>query len=582
MTRPRSFGSGPLAALLRRELRLWPAVAVLGLFAGLLEGVGIGLFVPLVAVILSGGAMPPLPEPLAGLTDMFIAPSGPATAGILAAAIVLVLLLKAALQAANAMLLVKLDVSVSKALLDALGDSLSCSQFRDWLEGDRSRMLHSVSTDSWDAAEAVRAALGALPAVMALILFGALLVWLDAVLALAVVVCALPFAGAVWALSRRQRRLGEKLTVSNRTLGWRMLGLVEDQRAIRLFGAEASEAKRYREASGEVARAMRSVGRIEGLAGPLLELLLAGLLVLVIVAGMLLEREPTALAAFLLVLLRSFPFAAKLADARMIVSTRLAALREVDRQLRMSQQCKAQQADDAEFRIEGDIEFHGIGFAYRGREPALSDVSCLLPRGKATALVGPSGAGKSTFAALLARLIEPDTGSIRIGGRDIGFFPEASWRSRIAFAGQNAGLVGRTVRDAVAFSVPDAEDADIEAALRDAGADAFVVALPHGLDTPIGHDGIALSGGQRQRLALARALLRRPDLLILDEATNAIDAPSEEEIAELLRRKQRFHTALVIGHRAATIAACDHRIVLRDGIVVEEMDVEAGPQERPS
>jgi subfamily B ATP-binding cassette protein MsbA len=134
------------------------------------------------------------------------------------------------------------------------------------------------------------------------------------------------------------------------------------------------------------------------------------------------------------------------------------------------------------------------------------------------------------------------------------------------------GLFDGTIREAIAYGRPDASDADIVEAARAAGADGFIDALPQGLDARVGEGGGNLSGGQRQRLGLARALLKRPDLLILDEATNAVDAVTENEIMALLQERRWFRTALVISHRASTLSACSAAIVLADGRVVE-----AGP-----
>jgi subfamily B ATP-binding cassette protein MsbA len=189
--------------------------------------------------------------------------------------------------------------------------------------------------------------------------------------------------------------------------------------------------------------------------------------------------------------------------------------------------------------------------------------------GVATALVGASGAGKSSFVDLIARLAEPQSGTIYHGDEPIGSFEAESWRSHVAIAGQNVELVDATIAENIAYGVPGASRSEIEEAARAAGASSFIESLRDGYATQLGFAGLKLSGGERQRISLARALLRRPDLLILDEATSAVDALAEQEIMELLASKRWFHGALVISHRRSTLALCEDGIVLDSGRLVE-------------
>jgi subfamily B ATP-binding cassette protein MsbA len=192
--------------------------------------------------------------------------------------------------------------------------------------------------------------------------------------------------------------------------------------------------------------------------------------------------------------------------------------------------------------------------------------------GTNTALIGKSGAGKTTIVNLLCRLVEPQAGTIRLGQTLAADIDLQSWRSRVAIAGQDSELVTGSVEENIAYGRPDATAAEIEDAARAAGADCFIADLPQGYATSVGPSGLSLSGGQRQRIGLARALLRQPDLLILDEATNAVDALSEAEIMKLIRDHRYFQTLLIISHRKSTLSACEHGIVLDNGRVSE-----AGP-----
>jgi subfamily B ATP-binding cassette protein MsbA len=187
----------------------------------------------------------------------------------------------------------------------------------------------------------------------------------------------------------------------------------------------------------------------------------------------------------------------------------------------------------------------------------------------ATALMGESGSGKTTLVNLLCRLLEPQSGDIRLGDDDIRQFDPEAWRRRVAVAGQDSELVVGTVFDNIAYGRPDASMADVAEAAAAAGAEEFIAALPQGYDTRVGPSGFSLSGGQRQRIGLARALMARPDLLILDEATNAVDAAAEAEIMKLIGQGRFFRTALIISHRKLTLSHCEFGIVLRDGRVTD-------------
>ena len=213
------------------------------------------------------------------------------------------------------------------------------------------------------------------------------------------------------------------------------------------------------------------------------------------------------------------------------------------------------------------VELTGVEFTYPGRAPALRGVSFTVPGGTRTALVGLSGAGKTTLFSLLQRFYEPTAGTIRIGGQDIAALPRAEVRRRIAYVEQDSPVMAGTLRDNLLYAAPSATGEQLTEALAVTRLDGLLARLPQGLDTPVGPRGVTLSGGERQRLAIARALLRRPQVLLLDEATAQLDARNEQALGELVARTAGRCTVLLIAHRLSTVTDADQIVVLEHGDV---------------
>lgn len=208
-----------------------------------------------------------------------------------------------------------------------------------------------------------------------------------------------------------------------------------------------------------------------------------------------------------------------------------------------------------------------VNFAYRPEEGVLEGVEWEIQAGRTIAVVGPTGSGKSTLAMLLARLWDPGTGEIHLDGRDLRSFARSELPREVAFVAQEAFLFDDDVTGNITMGT-EIPEADIHSAVELAGAEGFIHELPHGLSTQIGERGTSLSGGQRQRLALARALARKPRLLILDDATSAVDASVESEILRGLRRAELPSTVLIVAHRRSSIMLADEVVFLDGGRIV--------------
>jgi ATP-binding cassette subfamily B protein len=220
--------------------------------------------------------------------------------------------------------------------------------------------------------------------------------------------------------------------------------------------------------------------------------------------------------------------------------------------------------------VEGHVEYDGVSFSYAGNdERVLEKVSLNVQPGETVALVGPTGAGKSTVVKLLTRMYDVDEGTVRLDGRDVRDVTKESLRRCVGYVSQDPFLFDGTVDDNIRYGAFDASDEEMREAARAAEAHGFIEKLPDGYETRVGERGVKLSGGQRQRLAIARAIVRDPSILILDEATSDVDTETEMLIQRSLDGLTADRTTFVVAHRLSTVKDADEIVVLEGGQIIE-------------
>ncbi len=560
-----------LGGLLRQRPRLTGALVVTGLAASLAEGVGISLFLPLLHA-LGGDAVAP---GTAGMLDRLAAPLAGVPPDrlrlVLAALIFGTVVLTAALRYGYDALLQTLTARIGHDLRSRLFDRLLRMGYGDFERIEFGPALNTLGTETWRTVSAVAALVGLFIAVCTAAVYTALLLLISWPLTL-VAGASLALASLVARrMTRRVRGLGDRATAANAALSTRMTEGISGMQTVRLFGREPYEQQRFDGASEHVSRVFLRLGLTSGLVGPVYEVLAAVLLVGVLVVGVDGPADLPPLLVFIFVLYRLKPRVQSLDQLRLSLVSLAASVENVHALIEPDGTPDARSGSVTHGGIGKGIRFQDVTFRYAPDDPpALDGFTATIPAGRTTAIVGPSGAGKSTLVKLLFRLYDPDGGAVTVDGRPLPDLDLADWRRRAALVSQDIFLFGGTVGENIAYGREGATAAEVEAAAQAAHADGFVRALPEGYDTPVGDRGVRLSGGQRQRIALARAVVRDPDLLLLDEATNALDTLSEHVVQRALDAFSQGRTTVVVAHRLSTIERADHVLVLDGGRLAEQ------------
>src|SRR6266571_48848 len=436
-------------------------------------------------------------------------------------------------------------------------------------------LMSRASSDSEHVARMMDAIGHTIGYLLTVVAVSIVLLLIDWRLALIVLIPLPVVSVAAWAYSRRYHERTQRLQESWGEAATLVEETVAGIRVVKGLGAGQPLAAQFRSRSDTIVRRALDIARLDADFMPLLDFLpLLGLLAVLWLGGRRVISGDLSVGSFV---------AFNAYVAMLVWPLRVLGQRVTTLQKAVGESARISEVLDAEPRlmeprhprelasaIRGDVRVEGVRFGHEGERPVLDGLDLHLAPGESVALVGATGSGKSTIAGLLARLYDPDSGRVLLDGVDVRELRLADVRRAVALVFEDTFLFTDTVRENIRFGRPDADNDAVERAAQLAGAAEFVADLPDGYETVLGERGFSLSGGQRQRIAIARAILADPAVLVLDDATSAVDATKEHEIRAALAKVMRGRTTLVIAHRPATIALADRVAVLENGRIVEE------------
>ncbi len=546
-----------------------PTLIVLGLGSSFAETVGITLIIlffysamgQLDAATVSDGILGRALHYVSGWFD---------TSAQMAAVIMLLIIARGGLAYANNIINAYVSEQINEKARNLLHEQYLTVAYRFIQRHEQAQLMEVLGTESWFIANAYGSLTRIIISGCSILVFATFLLALSWQITLVALVGSLLISTGLRRLSEPARELGKRVKRVHQELGEHMLMTLEGLRTIRAYGLEEAHQRRFIRSSAEARQTSIALTRLSSLLNPLTEVGYLAILCLIIAGASLWNASFPTILATVALLYRLQPHIREM-EANLLY------MAQIEPQLRSVRMML--QRDDKEYPAPGrlpirslrkSIRFDRVTFQYQaGSRPALKDVSFEIPVGGTTALVGPSGAGKTTVINLLLRLYQPSSGTIWVDEMPMEEVRRTDWLKLLSVAGQDVDLIEGTVIDNIRMADIEATEADVVAASRISGVSEFIESLPDGYGTWIGQQGLRFSGGQRQRIGLARAFLRNPEFLMLDEAMSALDRGLEGRIRGAINDRFAGRTILIITHRVETLLNADHVIHLEDGMVVD-------------
>ncbi len=557
---------------LGEERPLFIGFLCLSLLGALTEGLSVTLLVP----ILDGGdsnlSNVPVVGQIAGLLDGLPADQRLQWA---AAALMVALILRGGIQYSAMLLAALMPLRIKRRLANRCYSALMGLEMGYVINGQSGQFMSTVTSLPIRVGALLKSFSDIIWNGLVVLIYGVLM----AMLSVPMTILAGIFLMGVSLLVRRLasgplQRSGQEWSAAEQALNQVSFETMNGMKLIRLSVAERPMERLFRRVYDRLAQAEWRYQSLGVLPSPLMATSAGVLICLLIIANA--SRDPSrdwlpSLLLFLFLLFRLLGPVTSINAARNAIHGHLDAFRLLNEFLADAERHRQPTGALAVPGLARELRLEEVDFAYPGADrPSVRSLSLTIPKGSMVAVVGPSGAGKSTLMALLTRLYDPQSGRILVDGQDLRDLNIVEWRRRISMVSQDIVIFNDTAANNIRFGREDADMEAVRRAARIAAVDEIIEGMPDGYDTLLGEKGMRLSGGQQQRIAIARAILAQPDLLILDEATSQLDTVTERVVQDAIESLRHDHTLLVVAHRLSTVRRADRILVMCEGRLVEQ------------
>ena len=559
-----------LLAITPRPKWATPALIGMGLLASLLETAGIYLII--LFLHSATGDITSIVSHFGGFGEALVAQFGQGGTALLIAVVIFGLIV------GRAMISWRYDLlgqHVSEQIAEAARNKLHRQFMRvsyEWVTShEQATLIETLQRDSWMVSGAYIALTKIVISVCSLVVFTIVLLFLSWEIALIAGIGSVMITAVVRLMSRRTKDLGDEVKDLQGNLGQQMLTSIEGMRTIRAYGQERYHEAHFEALSKRTKLASLKLHGTTASLDPISDIGYLGILCAILGIASLGESLIATGIFAVILLFRMQPYVTLLANNILLIIRIQPQVRSVRSMMEETGKSYPPEGSIEISELKSEIRFDNVSLQYiAAANLALEDVTFTVPIGKTTALVGTSGAGKSSVVNLLLRLYEPTVGRILVDGVPLSELNRESWLHQVAVAGQDVNLIEGRIIENIRLADSEATDEEVAEAARAAGVSEFVEPLSKGYQTWIGQQGMNFSGGQRQRIGIARAMLRDPNLLILDEAMSALDRTREEQIRAAIRSRFAGRTVLLITHRLESVLTADHVVCLHKGRVVAE------------
>ena len=559
--------------LLKRYPWSIPTIIIIGILASLMEGLGISLLIPFLQDLAHTGEPLNVGNFLIDFLNRLFVNIPPHNRLIVIPLCILgCIFLKSCLVYGNGVLFSWLNARISHTLRYGIFQQLLTVSY-SFLDSDTTgKYMNTLDKETWQTGSALEYLVSILINACTILVFVILLFLISWRLAILVGIVMLLISFVVRLITRKAEKMGRDGIRASEALTIRTWEAFSGMRVVRALGRESYEGKRFARKSKQVSASYMKLDMFSAAVGPLYEILANCLLLCILVIAILQNwSDLPVLLTFMFFIFRLQSQMMQFDSNRVGLLALTDAVANVLSLINRSDKPYIRSGKTVFHSLNQGITFESVTFQYSANaEPSLRNLSMHIPSRKTTAIVGPSGAGKSTINNLICRFYDVNEGRILVDDDPLNRLKLTDWRGQIAVVRQNDHIFSATIRENIAYGRLDATESEIVAAAKQANAHDFISKLEMGYETHVGDRGILLSAGERQRIALARAVIRNPQILILDEATNAIDSISENLIQEALKALGGSRTTIVIAHRLSTIEHADQIIVLEKGRVVEQ------------